>query len=283
MSEEEVDSKGVAADAVEDSYYLHRRFDRVGRLFGDDAMARLFRSHVMVVGLGGVGSYAAEGLARSGVGKLTLVDFDVICVTNSNRQLQALKHTIGKSKAEVLAERLRQINPQGDVRPVREFYEDKNSDRLLDDRPDFIVDAIDNITAKCHLLVTCKQREIPIVASGGASGRVDPTTVRVVDLADTYNDPMLQNVRKILRCEYDFPREGRFGIPTVFSRERPANPVELHYDRGKGFRCVCPHESNQFHTCDKRAMIYGTTGMVTGTFGFACASVVVQNLITDSR
>ncbi len=265
-------------EAVEDAYYLHRRFDRMGRLVGDSGMSKLFRSHVMVIGLGGVGSFAAEALARSGVGKLTVIDFDFVCVTNTNRQLQALKHNVGKPKAEVLAERLRLINPQAEIVAQRRFYNKTTSEEILSEKPDYIVDAIDNITAKCHLLAACKEQGIPVVASGGASGRFDPTQVRIADLAQTTNDPMAADVRKILRRNYDFPREGLFGVQAVFSKENPAHPIELHYDGGKGFRCVCPGGSNDLHSCEDRSLIYGTAGFVTGTFGFACASVVVRHL-----
>ncbi|HXE72901.1 MAG TPA: tRNA threonylcarbamoyladenosine dehydratase, partial [Candidatus Nitrosotenuis sp.] len=259
-------------------YRLHRRFDRIGRLVGDEGMARLLRSHVMVVGLGGVGSFAAEALARSGVGRLTLVDFDLVCITNTNRQLQALKGTVGKSKALVLAERLRLVNPQARVEAERSFYNGQSSQRLLAEAPDFVVDAIDNITAKCHLLATCKERGIPVVSSTGASGRLDPTAVRIADLARTRVDPLAAAVRRILREKYAFPSKGRFGIPAVFSEEPPAAPRELSYDGGMGFRCVCPGGKNDLHSCEERAVIYGTAGFVTGAFGLACASVVVRSL-----
>lgn len=264
---------------AEDRYTLHRRYDRMGRLVGDSGMARLFGAHVVVVGLGGVGSFAAEALVRSGVGRISLVDFDFVCVTNTNRQLQALKTNVGKLKAEVLAERLSQINPQAEIVAVPKFYNRATAEEVLGDGPDFVVDAIDNITAKCHLIATCRERAIPIVASGGASGRLDPTAVRVGDLSESFNDGLAADVRKILRRQYDFPREGSFGVPAVFSSEKAAEPLELKYDKGQGFRCVCPGGGNDLHTCDQRAVIYGTAGFVTGTFGHACASVVVRSLV----
>lgn len=263
---------------VEDEYRLHRRFDRMGRLVGDEGMARLFRSRVMVIGLGGVGSFAAESLARSGVGRLELVDFDLVCITNSNRQLQAMQGTVGKPKAEILAERLGRINPQSSVEPIRLFYNDKTSERLLADRPDFVVDAIDNVTAKCHLLARCRELGIRVVSSTGASGRIDPTQVHVADLARTRVDPLASAVRKILRHQYAFPAKATFGIPAVFSTESPAEPRELTYDKGQGFRCVCPGGKNEFHSCEERNVIYGTASFVTGAFGLACASVVVREV-----
>jgi len=264
---------------IEDTYRTHRRFDRLGRLMGDRAIERLFDSHVIVIGLGGVGSFAAEALTRSGIGNLTLVDFDLVCVTNANRQLQAMRGNVGKPKATVLAERLRLINPAANIKAVPLFYDERLADKLLPDGTDFVVDAIDNVTAKCHLLATCRKRNIPIVCSTGASGRWDPTRIEIGDLADTRVDPLAQSVRKILRQKYDFPRKGAFGIPAVFSTEALTEPVELTYDGGDGFRCVCPGGENDVHTCEDRNVIWGTAGFVTGTFGLTCASVVVRSLV----
>jgi len=264
---------------VDENYRLHRRFDRIGRLVGDAAMARLLGSHVMVIGLGGVGSFAAEALARSAVGKLTLIDFDRICTTNSNRQLQCTHDVVGKNKAEILAERLRAINPrlQLDVRPV--FFSESNEDELLSLAPDYIVDAIDNITAKIRLLASCKERGLSIVCSTGASGRMDPTQIQKGDLAETRVDPLAHDVRKLLRKKYGVPAKGPFGIPAVFSTEPVQLPHELTYDGGLGFRCVCPGGSNDFHSCEQRRLIYGTAGFVTGTFGHVAASIAVSSLL----
>lgn len=268
-------------EEVEDDYRLHRRFDRIGRLVGDGGMARLLKARVMVVGLGGVGSFAAEALVRSGIGQVHLVDFDKVCITNTNRQLQAAQGTVGKFKADVLAERLQKINPQAQVEVHRFFYNERTSERLLGVPVDFLVDAIDNITAKCHLLATCHERGLRVVTSTGASGRMDPTAVHIQDLASTRVDPLAQHVRKILRGKYGFPAKGPFGIPAVYSTETPAEPHELTYDGGQGFRCVCPGGKNEHHSCEERAVIYGTAGFVTGAFGLACASVVVRSLTQD--
>jgi tRNA A37 threonylcarbamoyladenosine dehydratase len=267
----------------ETAYRLHRRFDRIGRLVGDGGMEQLYGAHVMVVGLGGVGSFAVEALARSGVGTLSLVDFDRVCVTNTNRQLQAVATSVARPKATMLAERVRAINPQATPHAVPLFYSAKTCDEILGAAvagraPDFVVDAIDNVTAKCHLLATCKARGIRVVSSTGASGRMDPTQIRVVDLADTAIDPLADAVRRALRQKYDFPPKGPFGISAVYSTEAPAMPHELHYDGGDGFRCVCPGGTNELHSCEERRVIYGTAGFVTGAFGLACASVVVRAL-----
>lgn len=265
----------------ENNYVLHRRFDRMGRLVGDSAMEKLFRTHVMVIGLGGVGSWAAESLARSGIGRLSIVDFDEICITNANRQLHALQGLVGKKKAQIMAERLRKINPQATVKEHVLFYSEAQSPALLADRPDFIVDAIDNLTAKAHLLSTCRELGIPVITSAGAAARLDPLSVKLADLAETHSDPLAHQMRKILRQRHQFPREGKFGIPCVFSDETPMMPEELNYDNGEGFKCVCPQKQNDLHSCDQRRMIYGTASFVTGNFGLVMASWVVRNALKD--
>jgi tRNA threonylcarbamoyladenosine dehydratase len=267
-----------APQTGETRHRLHRRFDRMGRLCGDAGMERLFGAHVMVIGLGGVGSFTVESLARSGVGKLTLVDFDRVCVTNTNRQLQAVHGVIGRRKADLIAERVRLINPQAVAEPIAAFYAEKTAATILSHRPDYVVDAIDNVTAKCHLLAECVRRQIPVVSSLGASGRWDPTRIHVVDLAETRIDRLADSVRRTLRQKYAFPKTGPFGIKAIYSDEHAAEPEELHYDGAEGFRCVCPGGTNDFHSCEERRLIYGTASFVTGAFGLAAASVVVRAL-----
>ncbi|MCS6914958.1 MAG: tRNA threonylcarbamoyladenosine dehydratase [Myxococcales bacterium] len=261
-----------------DPVRLHRRFDRMGRLLGEPAMRRLAQAHVMVVGLGGVGSFAAESLCRSGIGRLTLVDFDRVCVTNTNRQLQALRGTIGKPKAVVLAERLQLVNPQAVIRASVRFYDAATAAALLCEEPDFVVDAIDNITAKCHLLWTCRRLGLRVVSATGAAGRLDPTRLHLADLSETRVDPLAAEVRKILRKKYGFPQQGPFGIRAVYSTERPRPPLPLAGEEETGFRCVCPGGTNDFHSCQQRRLIYGTASFVTGAFGLLCASEVVREL-----
>jgi tRNA A37 threonylcarbamoyladenosine dehydratase len=266
-------------DSSRHDYQLHRRFDRIARLVGEPGVEQLQRSHVMVIGLGGVGGFAAESLARSGVGRLSLVDFDRVCITNSNRQLQALSGNIGLGKAATLAERLRLINPNATVSPIAKFYSSSTCEELLAEAPpDFVVDAIDNLTAKCHLLASCRERRIRVVSALGAAGRIDPTQIRVADLARTKVCPMGRVVRKILRQNYDFPRSGDLGITAVYSTELALEPEPVTYDGGLGFRCICPGGSNDQHSCEKRRVIYGTASWVTGTFGLVCASAVVRSL-----
>ena len=284
-SEHHPESEIATVESVNSTEFkVHRRFDRMARLTGVEGLERLAKAHVMVVGVGGVGSFAAEALARSGVGKITLVDFDMVCVTNSNRQIQATKGKIGQLKASVLAERLELINPQAVIKAIPWFYDQRTADLLLKgkNKPDYVIDAIDNVTAKCHLIATCKQLNIPIVVSSGASGRWDPTQIQVADLTKTKVDPLAATVRKILRRQYNFSQYGKWHIPAVFSAEPLQEPVVLPYDKNGEFQCVCPNGENAYHNCEERHVIWGTAGFVTGAFGLTCASVVVKAIIGDA-
>lgn len=260
---------------------MDRRFDRMGRLVGDDGMQRLARSHVMVVGVGGVGSWAAEALVRSGVGTLTLVDFDDVCITNFNRQVHAVEGRVGEPKAGVMAERMRQINPSADVRVLACFYSAETAGSILSSHPDFVIDAIDCVTSKCHLLAECRNRGIRVVCATGSGGRLDPTRIAVADLSETDVDPLARAVRRILRRDHGFPPEGAgaFGIPAVFSREPAAMPRELAYDNGLGFRCVCSKGNSGLMNCDDRNLILGNASFVTGACGLHCAALVVRGLL----
>lgn len=268
----------------ETPYRTHRRFDRAARLFTEPGLHRLMASRVVVLGMGGVGSFAAESLARSGVGELVLVDFDDVCVTNANRQLHALRGNIGKKKVEVMAERLRAIHPTSTVTPIARFYDASSSDELLEGPIDHVVDAIDNMTAKAHLLATCLARKIPIVSSMGAAARLDPTRIRVADLAETERDPFARALRKMLRKSHDLviERDRPLGVPAVYSEEEPLEPAPVSYDEGKGFVCVCPNKDNGLHSCERRSRIDGSASFVTGAFGLAAASVVVRALVARS-
>ena len=259
---------------------VHRRFDRMARLVGDAGIARLQAAHVMVIGLGGVGSWAAESLARSGVGRLTLVDFDLVCITNTNRQLHAMKGTVGRPKVEVMAERLRLVHPTARIEPVRAFYEASTRDALLGERPTWVIDAIDNVTAKLDLLASCVRAGIPVLSAMGAAGRMDPTRVRVDDLARTVRDGLAKDVRKWLVRKHGVALrdDGTFGIPAVFSDEPMLAPAEVGADSAHGFECVCPQGENDHHTCDARARIDGTASFVTGAFGLAAAAHVVRSI-----
>jgi len=195
---------------------IPRRWDRFVRLVGEQAARKLLSSHVTIFGLGGVGGYAVEALARSAVGRLTLVDFDDVCATNVNRQLQAFPTTVGQSKAELLAQRVRAISPDAVVDSVQAFYDPETSAALLSPRPDFVIDAIDNVTAKLHLLTTCLNSNIPVVSVAGAGAKIDPTMIRVADLSETRVDPLARVVRKEL-SRRGFETTKHVGLPVVFS------------------------------------------------------------------
>ncbi|WP_233583443.1 ThiF family adenylyltransferase, partial [Corallococcus sp. CA053C] len=269
----------VAEPSLAKPFKLSRRFDRTARLLGDQAMERLANSHVVVFGLGGVGSFTAEGLVRSGVGRLTLVDHDDVCVTNTNRQLHATVKAVGKSKAELMAQRCQEINPQAKVEALREFYREELAETLLPaGRYDFVVDAIDNVKAKLHLLHRCVTLGVPVVSSMGAAGRLDPTAIRVEDLCETHMDPFAKDIRKLLKRKYGVETERHTGITAVYSIETRRQPVPLNYDDATdGFLCVCPQD-NEFHTCDHRTQIDGSVAFVTSAFGMNAAGVVVRRL-----
>ncbi len=262
----------------QESYRLHRRFDRFARLVGDEVMLALKNTKVMIIGLGGVGSWAAESLVRSGVGHIVLMDFDEICITNTNRQLHTLTGLIGQKKSEVMSARLKSINPQLRVTSYAEFYSKENHSRIENEKPDYIIEAIDNLTAKSYLLYRARQDGLKLIACGGAAGRLDLENIFIKDLSETTQDQMLAQVRKILRQDYDFPKEDLFNIPCVFSTEPALLPKSLKYDQGSGFQCICPQGQNGMHQCDRRAVIYGSASFVTANFGLRQAAWVVREV-----
>lgn len=257
---------------------LHRRFDRTARLLGEPGVARLASSTVTVFGVGGVGSYAAEGLVRSGVGRVILVDYDRICVTNVNRQVHALKGTLGKSKVEVMAERLRAINPDAVIEARHEFYGADTSARLLAPEPDVVIDAIDNVTAKMHLIATCVRERLRLVSTMGAAARLDPTMVRTADLSATKICPFARDLRKNLRKKHGLDCTVPTGVLAVYSEEPPVAPQALSYDTD-GFRCVCPGGTNGLNDCDNRNRIEGSVAFVPSVFGMTAAAAAVRLLV----
>ncbi len=248
---------------------FQKRFGGIGRLFGSAGLDRLRQAHVAVVGLGGVGSWAAEALARSGIGELTLVDLDDVCLSNVNRQLHALDGQFGKPKVEVIAERLRAINPDCRIHPLHSLFLKSNADAILQPAFDGVIDAIDSPSLKALLIAKCRDRGFRIVTVGGAGGRRDPTAIEVADLACTSHDRLLTQVRRDLRRSHGFPRGDRpFGIEAVLSREAQTFPA------GKGHIC-----SERKSAADLRLDCqsgFGTATFVTGTFGFVAASRIVQ-------
>jgi tRNA A37 threonylcarbamoyladenosine dehydratase len=255
----------------------HRRFDRAARLLGDDGIARLGAATVTVFGVGGVGSFAAEALVRSGVGRVILVDYDRICVTNVNRQLHAMKGTLGKSKVAVMAERLQLINPDAVIEARGEFYGAETSARLLVPEPDVVIDAIDNVAAKMHLIATCVREKLRIVSAMGAAARLDPTAVRVADLSETKVDPFARDLRRNLRRKHGLDCSKRTGVWAVYSEETPLPPQELAYDDG-AFRCVCPGGMNGVNDCEHKNRVEGSIAFVPSVFGMTMASVAVKLL-----
>lgn len=253
------------------------RFERMGRLVGQARLKRLASAHVMVIGLGGVGSWAAESIARSGVGEVTLVDFDQVCITNFNRQLHALEGAQGQQKATIMAARLQSVNPEAHIEAMPVFYDENRCQEIFARRPDFVIDAIDNLTAKCHLINFCHNEGIPIVCSTGSAGRLDPTKIRVADLAFTEKDPMAKDIRKILRDRYGFPgpEQGPFGVPAVYSIEKWISP-QISQVLSK--EAISPDE-NMIRV--PRKLILGSASFVTGSFGLFCASFVVRSLIGE--
>jgi tRNA A37 threonylcarbamoyladenosine dehydratase len=247
------------------------RFSGIGRLFGVEGLRRLQRAHVCVVGIGGVGSWAAEALARSGVGVLTLVDLDDICVSNVNRQIHALDGAIGQPKVEAMARRVRAINPGCAIHPLHAFFTEANADEILQTRFNYVLDAIDSIAMKCLLIAKCREKKIPVFVVGGAGGRRQPTALHISDLAHSSHDRLLAQVRSTLRGEHGFPRgEKAFGIDCVYSRER------LHYPRSDGTVCAQREPGNALRLdCESG---YGTASFVTGAFGFAAAGHIVERI-----
>lgn len=217
------------------------RFAGIGRLYGTDALARLAASHVVVVGIGGVGSWVAEALARTGIGRISLIDLDEVCVSNVNRQLHALDGQVGRPKVEVMAERLRAISPECDVRPVMDFVTPSNLAELITDDIDCVVDCIDSVNAKVALIAWCRRRKIPVITTGGAGGQIDPTQITVADLSKTVNDPLAAKARSLLRRDHNFPvptasaasacpastRKSNCATPNPTAASAPRNPSSV--------------------------------------------------------
>lgn len=252
---------------------FHFRFGGIERLYGRRALESFRRAHIAIVGLGGVGSWAAEALARSGVGTLTLIDMDDICVSNTNRQLHALTGQYGRTKTDAMADRLRAINPEGDIRVHFGFLNTKNVDELITPEMSGVVDAIDSVKAKASLIAHCQRHKIPLVCAGGAGGQMDPTQIRVSDLSKTTQDPLLAKVRNTLRREYGFSRnpKRRFGIEAVYSLE------QLTYPAGDGEVCLQKPATEGPVRLDC-ASGFGAASPVTASFGFFAAARLLARL-----
>lgn len=249
------------------------RFGGIGRLYGVAGLQRLHDAQVCVVGIGGVGSWAAEALARSGIGAITLIDMDDICITNTNRQIHALDGEIGKLKVDAVAERIRRINPQCRVQAVMEFVTEKNQQQLIHTGFDYVVDCIDSVKSKAALIAHCKRNKIRIVTTGAAGGQTDPTQIQVTDLNKTVNDPLAKKVRSLLRRDYNFSRNTsrNYSIPCVYSTE------QLQYPQADGSVCQTKAFAGDSTRLDCSSG-FGAATMVTGTFGFVAAARVVKRI-----
>lgn len=258
-----------------------RRFERLARLVDYEGIVKLRNSHVMVVGLGGVGSWCAEAIVRSGVGTVTLIDFDKVSINNFNRQMPALETTVGVSKARALAERLRLINRHCEI-IIKETQVDRfEIGNIFDRKVDFVIDAIDQLGNKCALINYCVRQNIKLVTSVGAGGRLDPTQIRIVDLADTKDDSLARMVRIYLRKRHMFARTGKFYVPAVISLEPLRIPVEPNFPDDAPD--ITPPELAKLDPVskDKRKMIMGTACFVTSCFGMTCASVAIRTILGE--
>jgi tRNA A37 threonylcarbamoyladenosine dehydratase len=249
-----------------------RRFGGIGRLYGTAGAERLRTAHVCIVGIGGVGSWSAEALARNAVGRITLIDLDMVAESNTNRQIHALGDVYGKAKVDAMAERIRAINPACEVDCIEDFVTPDNVEHMLGRGFSAVIDAIDQVRAKAAMIAFCRRRKTPIVVAGAAGGQIDPTQIRVTDLSQTVQDPLLAKVRSILRREYGYARDGKkkFGVPAVFSTEPlryPDSGASCNIEgRPAGLNCAG----------------FGSSVCVTSVFGMAAAAHAINLLATQS-
>lgn len=263
---------------ADDDY--HRRFGGVARLYGAAGLARLEAASVCVVGIGGVGSWAAEALARNAVGRITLIDLDHIALSNTNRQIHALGDAYGRAKVEAMAERIAAINPRCRVTQVDEFVTADNVPDLLGDGYDYVIDAIDAVRVKTAMLGWARRQGVPVITCGGAGGQLDPTRVRIDDLARTIQDPLLSKVRASLRKQWGFTRDPKkkFGIAAVYSDE-PLRYPEPEQQACELDEAPPPEEpSGQAAARGPQGLAcagFGSSVAVTAVFGFVAASAAI--------
>lgn len=248
---------------------FERRFGGIARLYGDAALARFRHAHICVIGVGGVGSWAVEGLARSAIGQITMIDLDNLAESNINRQIHALSNTLGQAKVTALAERIAQINPTCMVTEIEEFIDADNLEQMLPaGRFDYVIDAIDNVRAKTAVIAYCRDNKIPLVTIGSAGGQIDPTRIAICDLCRTEQEPLLAKVRKRLRALHRFPRgtKNKFGIDAVYSTE-PLRFPEL---------CATDEEASGITGLNCAG--FGSAIVVTASFGLVAAGHVLHKL-----
>lgn len=258
---------------------FERRFGGIARLYGETAFQRFQAAHVCVIGVGGVGSWVVEALARSAIGHITMIDLDHLAESNVNRQIHALTDTLGMAKVGALAQRIEQINPYCQVHQVEEFLTADNVQALIGEPGfDFVIDAIDDVRAKTALIAYCRQHKIKLITIGGAGGQIDPTKIEIRDLCRTEQEPLLAKVRKRLRAEHGFPRgtRNKFGIDAVFSTE----PLRVPGEDGE----VC--EVGDAATAGVTGLNcagFGSAMVVTASFGLVAAAHALRSLAGQSR
>lgn len=245
-------------------------FSRFEMLVGREAIEKLEHSTVAVFGVGGVGSFVVEGLVRSGVGRFILIDDDLVCLTNSNRQLHATRKTIGKAKVDVMKERILDINPKAEVETHQLFYLPETAGQILEGKIDYIVDAIDTVTAKIDLVMKAREKNIPIICSMGTGNKFDPTRLEITDISKTSVDPLARVMRKELRDR------GITSLKVLFSSEVPSETLENEQTSCKE-GCVCPKGAER--KCTDRRNIPGSTAFVPPAAGLIIAGEVVMDLI----
>lgn len=247
------------------------RFGGIQRLYGQSISEYYRQAHLVVVGIGGVGSWVAEALARTGIGEITLIDLDDICVSNINRQVHATNETVGHMKIDVMASRIKAINPNCQVHGQAAFVQASNLAELIPDDSDYVVDAIDNVRDKAALIAWCKRRKIPLITIGGAGGQIDPTQIRVADLTRTSQDPLAAKLRSVLKRHHGFSKTDKFGVDCVYSTE------QLRYPQPDGSSCHRKPE-NQGPTRLDCAGGFGASTCVTATFGFVAVAHLLKKM-----
>lgn len=239
------------------------RFGGIARLYGNSQSEALQKAHFCVIGIGGVGSWVAEAFARNGIGQITLIDLDDLCITNINRQIHALTTSVGQSKVDVMRDRIMQINPECVVNTIEDFVTLENMAEIMSNGYDYVVDAIDSVNVKSAVIAHCKRNKIPLITIGGAGGQIDPSKIAIADLSQTYQDPLLAKVRNQLRREYNFPRnvKRKFSIDAVFSTE------QLRYPDSTGNVCHAKQATDGAMRLDCSGG-FGAATHVTASFAF---------------
>lgn len=244
-------------------------YSRTELLIGKDGVDKLNNSKIAIFGIGGVGSYTAEALVRAGVGNLVLIDYDDICLTNLNRQIHATRKTVGKSKVDMMKERLLEINPKANIIVFKELYNEDTAEHLLTKDLDYVVDAIDMVSSKIDLIMRCKQMDIPVISCMGAGNKFDPTQIEITDIYKTSICPLARVMRHELR------KRGVKKLKVVYSKEEPVTPIET--EKNCKNNCICSNKD--LAKCTHRRQIPGSISFVPSAAGLALASAVVRDML----